>query len=44
MKRMHAGMKVTDLDKAIAFYSQLFGAKATLQRRDYAKWMLAIHG
>ena len=40
MKRMHVGMKVTDLDKAIAFYSQLFGAKPTLQRRDYAKWML----
>ena len=40
MKRVHVGMKVTDLDKAIAFYSQLFGAKPTLQRRDYAKWML----
>ena len=40
MKRMHVGMKVTDLDKAIAFYSRLFGAKPTLQRHDYAKWML----
>ena len=40
MKRIHIGMKVDDLDKAIAFYSRLFDAKPTLQRPDYAKWML----
>ena len=40
MRRMHEGMKVTNLDKVIAFYSRLFGAKPTLQRRDYGKWLL----
>ena len=40
MRRMHEGMKVTNLDKVIAFYSRLFGAKPTLQRHDYAKWIL----
>ena len=40
MKRMHIGMKVDDLDDAIAFYSRLFGAEPTLKRDDYAKWML----
>ena len=40
MKRIHIGMKVDDLDKAITFYSRLFDAKPTLQRPDYAKWML----
>ena len=42
MKRVHVGMKVTNLDKAIAFYSRLFGAKPTLQRRNYGKWMLDV--
>ena len=40
MKRMHVGMKVDNLDTAITFYSRLFDAKPTLQRPDYAKWML----
>ena len=40
MKRMHVGIKVDDLDEAIAFYSRLFGAEPTLRRPDYAKWML----
>ena len=41
MKHMHVGMKVTDLDKAIAFYSRLFGAKPTLQRHDYSDTTIA---
>ena len=40
MKRMHVGLKVEDLEKAIAFYSDLFGVEPTLRRPDYAKWML----
>ena len=49
MKRMHVGMKVTDLDKAIAFYSRLLGAKPTLQRHDYSDTTMpsgcwTIHG
>ena len=40
MKRMHIGLKVEDLEGAIAFYSRLFGCEPTLQRPDYAKWML----
>ena len=40
MKRMHIGMKTDNLAKAITFYSRLFGVKPTLQRPDYAKWML----
>ena len=40
MKRMHVGLKVDDLDKAIEFYNRLFAQTPTLVRRDYAKWML----
>lgn len=40
MKRMHVGLKVDDIDDAVAFYSRLFGAEPTLKRDDYAKWML----
>ncbi len=40
MKRMHVGMKVDDLEKAMEFYTRLFGVEPTLRRPDYAKWML----
>ena len=40
MKRMHIGMKVDDLDRAISFYTSLFGAEPTLQRPGYVKWMI----
>lgn len=40
MKRMHIGLKVADLEEAIAFYSRLFASEPTLRRSDYAKWML----
>lgn len=40
MKRMHMHIGVTDLDRAIAFYSALFGAEPTVRRDDYAKWRL----
>ena len=40
MKRMHVGLKVEDLDEAIAFYTRLFAAEPSFRRDGYAKWML----
>lgn len=40
MKRFHVHVGVEDLGKSIAFYNGLFGAEPTVQRADYAKWML----
>lgn len=40
MKRMHVGLKVDEIEDAVAFYSRLFGCQPTLERPDYAKWML----
>jgi len=40
MKRLHVHVGVGDLDRSIAFYSTLFGAKPTVTKDDYAKWML----
>lgn len=40
MKRMHVNLSVADLEKSIRFYSALFDAEPSLQKSDYAKWML----
>lgn len=40
MKRLHLHISVDDLAKSIGFYSTLFGAKPTVEKPDYAKWML----
>jgi hypothetical protein len=40
MKRMHIHISVDDLAHSAAFYSQLFGAQPSVQKPDYAKWML----
>ena len=40
MKRLHVHVGVNDLDHSIGFYSTLFGAQPTVQKPDYAKWML----
>lgn len=40
MKRFHVHVAVNDLDEGIAFYSKAFGAQPTVQKSDYAKWML----
>ena len=40
MKRMHVNLSVADLAKSIHFYSALFDAEPSLQKADYAKWML----
>ena len=40
MKRMHVHVSVTDLEASIRFYSELFAARPTVRKVDYAKWML----
>lgn len=40
MKRLHVHVGVKDLDQSVAFYSTLFGAEPTVNKNDYAKWML----
>ncbi len=40
MKRFHVHVNVNDLDASIRFYSTLFGSQPTVQKPDYAKWML----
>jgi catechol 2,3-dioxygenase-like lactoylglutathione lyase family enzyme len=40
MKRLHVHIAVEDLQKSIGFYSTLFGAKPSVRKDDYAKWVL----
>ena len=40
MKRLHISVSVTDLDKSIGFYSNLFASEPSVIKDDYAKWML----
>jgi len=40
MKRFHVHVAVKDLGEGIRFYSGLFGAQPSVERSDYAKWML----
>lgn len=40
MKRFHVHVGVSDVDKSIAFYSNLFGSEPSVVKADYAKWML----
>jgi len=40
MKRLHVHVAVDDLNKSIGFYSTLFGARPSVTKPDYAKWML----
>lgn len=40
MKRMHVMLKVNDLNESVEFYKTLFGINPTVQKEDYAKWML----
>lgn len=40
MKRFHIHIVVKDLEQSISFYSNLFGDQPTVQKTDYAKWML----
>lgn len=40
MKRLHLHVAVEDLARSIGFYSTLFGQKPSVEKPDYAKWML----
>jgi hypothetical protein len=40
MKRFHVHVSVPDLESSIGFYSRLFGTRPSVQKADYAKWML----
>jgi catechol 2,3-dioxygenase-like lactoylglutathione lyase family enzyme len=40
MKRFHVHLAVDDLAANIRFYSKVFGAPPTVEKPDYAKWML----
>jgi catechol 2,3-dioxygenase-like lactoylglutathione lyase family enzyme len=40
MKRLHVHVAVEDLAQATRFYSTLFATDPTVQKPDYAKWML----
>jgi hypothetical protein len=40
MKRFHIHVSVPSIPESIRFYSQLFGAAPSVEKNDYAKWML----
>jgi catechol 2,3-dioxygenase-like lactoylglutathione lyase family enzyme len=40
MKRFHVHVSVEDLEASIHFYATVFGGPPTVQKPDYAKWML----
>jgi catechol-2,3-dioxygenase len=40
MKRFHVHVSVEDLAASTRFYSALFGAQPSVEKSDYAKWML----
>jgi catechol 2,3-dioxygenase-like lactoylglutathione lyase family enzyme len=40
VNRFHVHVNVADLERSIAFYSQLFGASPAVVKPDYVKWML----
>lgn len=40
MKRLHVHVSVNNLDDSIRFYSSMFAAEPTVQKADYAKWVL----
>jgi len=40
MKRFHVHVAVDDLDASLRFYSTVFGTRPSVQKPDYAKWML----
>ena len=40
MKRFHVHVAVSDLAHSTRFYSAMFGAAPSVEKPDYAKWML----
>jgi len=41
MKRFHVHVSVDSIPTSVKFYSALFGEAPTVEKPDYAKWMLA---
>ncbi len=40
MKRIHISITASDIPSSVRFYTTLFGVPPTVQKEDYAKWML----
>lgn len=40
MQRIHVALQVSDLAHSTRFYTALFGTAPTVQKADYAKWLL----
>ena len=40
MKRLHVNLNVENIDESVGFYNALFNHEPTVQKPDYAKWML----
>ena len=40
MRRFHVHLGVDDLAASVGFYSRLFGVPPSVEKPDYAKWML----
>jgi catechol-2,3-dioxygenase len=40
MKRFHVHLRVKNLAESISFYNALFSSVPSVQKTDYAKWML----
>lgn len=40
MKRLHVHVRVANIPESVNFYTTLFGTWPTVQKPDYAKWML----
>ncbi len=40
MKRLHVHETVRDIEEPVKFYSALFAVAPTVEKQDYAKWML----
>lgn len=40
MKRFHVHISVDNLPTSIDFYTRMFGQPPTVQKEDYAKWMM----
>lgn len=39
-RRLHLSVAVSELDRAIGFYTALFGVEPSVRKDDYAKWMV----
>ena len=44
MKRFHVNLRVENLQSSVDFYTALFGEAPSVQKADYAKWLLQEPG